>query len=120
MRHSKGFVLAGMVTMASTGQAGAAPEAWLCAFAPPFETLRFTLDPAQFADPVSPDEPPRRQLSRVTLPNVELTAEAILTQDGGRGFFLAERAMLLIRHSDGSATLTADGARLGGECRPEG
>lgn len=73
--------------------------------------LTFDIDPASFAPPFDENDPPRRQVSRVMLGTERFEAEALLTQDGTRGFWAPERNMMLTmartgaaRFSDGAAT----------------
>ena len=79
--------------------------------------LEFTLDRTQFAPPVSPDEPPRRQLTIVTADDATFRAEpfiigttiGFLEEDGERKLFMA---------SDGDAVYDdpAGDAQLTGRC----
>ncbi|MBV7393312.1 hypothetical protein [Mameliella sediminis] len=81
--------------------------------------LRFDLDPASFSPALDSREPPRRRVSRVTLSDGRgFEAEAILGQDGSRGFWADSENMLLTVAADGTARLS-DAAKTPwqGQCK---
>ncbi|MDB2369036.1 hypothetical protein N9V68_00420 [Octadecabacter sp.] len=68
--------------------------------------VQFTVNPAQFADPVSPRDPPRRQVTTVTVGNSTFTAQPILLSGGIVGFDDGTGHRLMIVQPDGAARLT--------------
>lgn len=72
------------------------------------KTVRFDVDAAQFVAPQSTDDPPRRQVTMVTLDGARFVAEAILMPNGARGFHEDAGALgsrLMIVQPDGMARL---------------
>lgn len=83
--------------------------------------LRFDLDPASFAPPVDPADPPRRRVSRVRMEDAEIEAEAILGQNGSRGFWASAQGLLMTVSPDGSARMSDHGERpWQGQCKEIG
>ena len=88
--------------------------------------VRFHIDPNQFVAPQNPNEPPRRQVTQVTMDRALFRAEAILMQSGAEGFYADAEAMgrrLMIVQPDGRARLTMQpqNITLTGQCtRVEG
>ncbi|WP_186766585.1 hypothetical protein [Puniceibacterium confluentis] len=82
--------------------------------------VAFGIDRTQFAPPLNPDEPPRRQESRVAMGDETFAAEPLLFDDGRRGFWTGDRqdgALLMMIAPDSRATLsTQDGAVFTGDC----
>ncbi|WP_296419189.1 hypothetical protein [Pseudooctadecabacter sp.] len=71
--------------------------------------VTFDIDPNQFVNPQSPDEPPRRQVTQVTMDDATFTAQAIMMAGGIEGFHEDAGALgsrLMIVRADGSARLT--------------
>jgi hypothetical protein len=71
-------------------------------------TVSFEIDRAQFVAPVDPNDPPRRQVTFVTMDNQSFSATAILFPGGVSGFHedageLGSRLMII--QPDGSARL---------------
>lgn len=82
--------------------------------------VRFTIDRAQFAPALDPAEPPRRQVTTVTMDGTTFPAEPIL-MGGVRGFWAAARdgsEKMMVMQSDGSAAYadSATGQRITGTC----
>lgn len=82
--------------------------------------LRFDIDPASFSPPLDAKDPPRRQVSRVTIgarPSFE--AEALLSRGGTRGFWSGGHGVMLTRAPDGTARMTDgdDTAPWRGDCK---
>ncbi|WP_300437527.1 hypothetical protein [uncultured Mameliella sp.] len=83
--------------------------------------LRFDLDPASFAPPVDAADPPRRRVSRVRMEDAEIEAEAILGQNGSRGFWASAQGLLMTVSPDGSARMSDHGERpWQGQCKEIG
>ena len=81
----------------------------LCGTDCPVMPVHFAIDPAQFSAPVSADDPPRRQVTTVTLDDKVFVAEAILFPGGVSGFHedagdLGSRLMIV--QPDGTARLS--------------
>lgn len=71
--------------------------------------VAFAIDPHQFVDPLNPDDPPRRQVTQVTMEDDTFTAQAIMMAGGVEGFHEDAGAMgsrLMIVRPDGTARLT--------------
>ncbi|WP_323768617.1 hypothetical protein [Antarctobacter sp.] len=120
MEHA---VLGSLLLGALHSPARAAVEAYDCDLARGGDrlSLRFDLDTASFAPPLDPNEPPRRRVSRVTLGDDGFTAEAILSENGQRGFWSPDRGWLLTMDRDGAARLSdADQAPWLGRCKETG
>lgn len=84
-------------------------------------TLRFDIDPASFAPALDAGDPPRRQVSRVTVGDSGFMAEAILSETGQRGFWAPARNWLLTMERDGKARLSAaQGSAWNGYCKETG
>jgi hypothetical protein len=118
-----GAVLGAVAVCALSGAVDAAPQAYDCTLARDAETLRlrFDLDPSSFAPPLDSAEPPHRTVSHVKLRDAGFEAEAILTENGARGFWSAERGWLLTMERDGAARLSDDAqGAWTGYCRETG
>lgn len=75
----------------------------------PQTTVIFDVDPNQFVAPLDPNDPPRRQITTVTLNGATFTAEAIMMQGGIVGFHedaVELGSRLMIVQADGTARLT--------------
>jgi len=70
-------------------------------------SISFDIDPAQFAAPHHPNEPPRRQTTAVAFGDTRFIAEAIMMKDGVRGFYEATAisSRLMIVQAGGNARL---------------
>jgi hypothetical protein len=92
----------------AAGLAQAAPQTHDCALTRKDGKLhlQFYMDTASFAPPVNRADPPRRTVSRVTLGDTTFAAEAILTEDGTRGFWAPGRDWLLTLGRDGTARMS--------------
>ena len=84
-------------------------------------TVQFKIDETQFAPALNPNDPPRRQVTFVTMGGAQFVAEAILMPGGIRGFYeeageLGSRLMIV--QDDGSARLSLQpsGQILTGNC----
>lgn len=105
------------------GPAHAAVETYDCALSRDGTRmdLRFDLDPASFAPPVDAADPPRRRVSRVRMEGTEIEAEAILGQDGARGFWASAQGLLMTVSPDGTARMSDHGERpWQGQCKEIG
>jgi hypothetical protein len=72
-------------------------------------SVRFSIDASQFVAPQDRNDPPRRQISEVTMVDRRFTAQAIMMDGGIVGFHEDAGAIgsaLLIVQADGSARLT--------------
>lgn len=77
--------------------------------------VRFEIDETQFVAPQDPNDPPRRQITRVTLDDATFAAQAIMMPGGVRGFHedagdIGSRLMIVT--SDGAATMTMQPANI--------
>lgn len=110
---------AAAVCSLATG-ASASPVSYACELAREGRALALTfdLDPASFAPPMDEHEPPHRQVSRVMLNGATFEAEAVLTEDGTRGFHAPERGLMLTM-ARGGETLLSEGTDIDwrGRCR---
>lgn len=91
-------------------------DAWTCSMTQDTclsncETLNvaFQIDPAQFAPPLDRNDPPQRQVTRVTYGPANFVAEALRMEGGIEGFFedagdLGSRLMIV--QPDGTARLS--------------
>lgn len=97
----------------------AAPETWACALAghDGTMTVQVVLDPAVLSDPVATDEPQRRWTARVSMAGEAFEAEALLTEDGWRGFHRGAEGLMLTKAPDGAARLTRGTAEWTGQCK---
>lgn len=92
-----------------------------CVTVCPETTATFTIDLNQFVAPQDPNDPPRRQITRVTLNADTFTADAIAFADGTLGFHhgadTSDRTLLIIQ-PDGAARLSRlpDNQILTGRC----
>ncbi|SMX50616.1 hypothetical protein [Maliponia aquimaris] len=115
-----GAALGAAMLCALATAAPATPVAYACDLIRDAETLRLTfdIDPVSFAPAVDPNDPPRRQVSHVALGNDRFEAEAVLTEDGTRGFWSPERDLMLTLPRTGRVRLS-DGADADwrGECK---
>lgn len=71
--------------------------------------VSFAIEPAQFVDPISPNDPPRRQTTQVAMNDARFVAQAIMMPGGVFGFHedageLGRRLMIV--RADGSARLS--------------
>ncbi len=115
MRAAEATVLGAAAALSAlAGAARAAPDTYDCLLVRADATLRlsFTLAPASFGPAYDPAEPHQRRISRVTLEGAGFEAEALLTEDGTRGFWSPQRAMLLTRAPDGAARFSDDAQDL--------
>ncbi|MGP6088362.1 hypothetical protein [Antarctobacter jejuensis] len=111
MRAAEGTVLGAAAALSAlAGAVRAASLEYDCLLTRDDANLRlsFTFEPASFAPALDPADPPRRQVSRVTVEGATFEAEALLTGDGTRGFWAAGRGLMLTRAPDGAARLTDD------------
>lgn len=74
-------------------------------------SVRFAIDPNQFVDAQDAGDPPRRQITQVTLDGATFMAEALMFPGGVTGFHegtgdLARRLMIV--QPDGAARLVVD------------
>lgn len=98
----------------------AAPVAYACDLTREGKTLRlaFDIDPASFALPLDAGDPPRRKVSRVVLEGDSFEAEAVLTEDGTRGFWAPDRDLMLTVAPTGAARFSdSAGTDWRGECK---
>ncbi len=75
----------------------------------PEVSLHFGIDRGQFAPPQSPEDPPRRLRSIVTMGETRFAAEPLLMEGGRRGFWTQERAegpAMMVIEPEGAAKLT--------------
>ena len=71
--------------------------------------VAFDIDASQFAPPLNPDDPPRRQVTMVRMDGATFAAEAIMLPGGVVGFHEDAGALgrrLMIVQPDGRARLT--------------
>lgn len=71
-------------------------------------SVRFEIDRTQFVQPQDPGDPPRRQVTRVTMDTMTFQAQALLFSDGMIGFHSQDAATgdrLMIVQRDGTARL---------------
>lgn len=112
MTHGAGFGIALVV-----GLAGSAAQAALnctltndaCQIDCTHMNVQFEIDPNQFVAPQSPNDPPRRQVTTVTMDDIRFSAEAIMLAGGVVGFHedageIGRRLMIV--QPNGSARLT--------------
>ena len=84
----------GLVTAATLGLMGSGAQADLnctltndvCLIDCVQMKVRFEIDPNQFVAPQSPNDPPRRQVTSVTMDDIQFSAEAIMLAGGVVGF----------------------------------
>ncbi len=86
-------------------------------------SVRFSVDASQFVAPQDPNDPPRRQVSDVTIGERRFTAQAIMMDGGVSGFHEDAGEMgsaLMVVQSDGSARLILqpENRTLLGRCTP--
>lgn len=84
-------------------------------------SVRFAIDPAQFVAAQNPDDPPRRQITTVTMNDSPFIAEAIMMQGGVRGFHedaesLGSRLMIVKPNGSARLTLQPQNKTLIGQC----
>lgn len=93
-------------------------ETWSCRLQGYGEALnlRMVLDPAVLSDPVSGAEPQRRWTAQVAMAGDRFEAEALLTDDGWRGFHRGAEGLMLTKAPDGSARLTRGTVEWTGRC----
>jgi hypothetical protein len=74
-------------------------------------SVRFSIDASQFVAPQDPSDPPRRQVSDVTMGDRRFNAQAIMMDGGIVGFHQdageTARALMIVQ-ADGSARLTLE------------
>ncbi len=83
--------------------------------------VTFHIDPNQFVAPQNANEPPRRQVTRVSMNDAVFVAEAILMQGGAEGFYedggeLGRRLMIVQPDGEARLTLQPRNITLTGEC----
>lgn len=78
--------------------------------------LSMMLDPAVLSDPVSGAEPQRRWTAQVAMAGDRFEAEALLTDDGWRGFHRGAAGLMLTKAPDGTARLTQGAVEWTGRC----
>lgn len=84
-------------------------------------TVEFSIDTSQFAAPQDPNDPPRRQVTQVTLDDTSFSAEAIWMSGGIRGFHhdagaLGSRLMIVQREGYARLSLQPENQTLTGFC----
>ncbi|ETA50438.1 hypothetical protein [Ponticoccus alexandrii] len=96
----------------------AAMETWSCQLQGDCGALdlRMVLDPAVLSDPVASGEPQRRWTAQVTMVDDRFDAEALLTDDGWRGFHRGAEGLMLTKAPDGTARLTRGAVEWTGRC----
>lgn len=94
------------------------PKTGLCVATP--VTLAFNIDPNQFVDPVSKNEPPRNKVTWVSLHNERFQAEPIRMDNGIVGFWadIDGTSHLMTVQADGSShySKSDNSTRLSGYC----
>lgn len=123
MSSAESVVLGTVVLCTLAQDARTAPVGYECLLERGAADLRldFDIDPASFADPIDPREPPRRRVSRVTLGGESFEAEALLTEGGSRGFWAPGRGILLTKAPAGAARMSdGNAASWRGRCEETG
>jgi len=83
--------------------------------------VQFTIDASQFVSAQDPSDPPRRQVTQVTMGDRQFIAEAIMMDGGITGFHEDAGSLgsaLMIVQADGSARLSLlpENRLLTGQC----
>lgn len=119
-----GCIAVAAVTAIGPATTKARIAALSCAFADGEVTVEFSIDHAQFAPALDPNDPPRRKVTRVRLGTQSFVAEPILMTGGVRGFWTDDPVTgthVLTAQQDGSAVYSGPArGRLDGTCEEIG
>ena len=91
-----------------------------CSGSCPQTAVQFSIDPSQFVDPQDPNDPPRQQITQVTMDAQQFRAHAIMMEGGIIGFHNdSERgSTLMLVQKDGAPrhTVQPDNRNLASFC----